>query len=51
MQGVPRTDESVCRASRFVRTVSLRTSNDGVYATVAQCAAICAYASPRSSNG
>ena len=30
VQGVPRADESVCRASSLVRTVSSRTSNDGV---------------------
>ena len=30
VQGVPRANETVCRASSFVRTVSSRTSNDGV---------------------
>ena len=30
VQGVPHADESVCRVSSFVRTVSSRTSNDGV---------------------
>ena len=30
VQGVPCADESVCRASSFVWTVSSRTSNDGV---------------------
>ena len=51
VQGVPRADESVCRASSFVQTHRAQVAMASCYSSVMCSNIICAYVSPRSSHG